>query len=253
VRILAGEQYAVSVKGKDFTRQVVEVDQETGEEREITVDLSATDFRNAIEAGDVSTVAEFLPQAIRSQAKEIINMMGAQVAMSDPDQAQITEMLFEMVEQAIDEVTASDDLLAAMRGMEDIPVPPPRAKAVKDYGTREIDYKDIMSRILKSLNADDFDELDSITQDLKARPMKETIDETSAMAGGAVEGASGEEKEVDSLIREDDEEIEENMIDLAWGPANLALDPVERDPTYAAGDEIETLAKRRAGANVTSG
>jgi hypothetical protein len=83
--------------------------------------------------------------------------------------------------------------------------------------------------------------------------MKETIDETSAMAGGAVEGASGEEKEADALIREDDEEIEENMADLAWGPANLALDPVERDPTYAPEDEIETLAKRRAGANVTSG
>jgi hypothetical protein len=30
VRVLAGEQYAVSVDGKDFTRQVVEVDPETG-------------------------------------------------------------------------------------------------------------------------------------------------------------------------------------------------------------------------------
>lgn len=252
VRILAGEQYAVSVKGKDFTRQVVEVDQETGEEREITVDLSATDFRNAIEAGDVSTVAEFLPQAIRSQAEEVINMMGAQVAMSDPEQAQIAEMLFEMIEQTIDEVTASDDLLAAMRGLEDAPVH--QAPPIKDYGATEADYKEIMTRILKSLNADDFAELDSITQDLKTRSMKETIDEMSAMAGGAVEGASGEEKEADSLIREDDEEeIEENMADLAWGPANLALDPVERDPTYEPGDEIETLAKRRAGANVTSG
>jgi len=179
VRVLAGEQYAINVDGKDFTRQVTKVNPDTREETTEVIPLSGTDFRNAIEAGDVSTVAEFLPQAIRSQAEEVINMMGAQAAMSDPDQAQLAEMLFEMIEQAIDEM--------------------------------------------------------------------------SAMAGGAVEGASGEEKEVDSLIREDDEEIEENMADLAWGPANLALDPVERDPTYAPEDEIETLAKRRAGANVTSG
>ena len=180
VRILAGEQYAISVDGKDFTRQAVKVNPDTGEEIVNIVPLSGTDFRNAVEAGDVSTVSEFLPQAIRSQAAEIINMMGAQVAMSDPGQAQISEMLFEMIEQ--------------------------------------------------------------------------TIDEMSAMAGGAVEGASSKEEEPDSLIREEDEEeIEENMADLAWGPANLALDPVERDPTYAPGDEVETMARIKAGANIQSG
>ena len=84
VRILAGEQYAVSVKGKDFTRQAVEVNPETGEETITTVDLSATDFRNAIEKGDVETVAQFLPQAVRGQAKEVINMMGVQSAVSYP-------------------------------------------------------------------------------------------------------------------------------------------------------------------------
>ena len=181
VRILAGEQYAISVDGKDFTRQVVEVDQETGEEKEITVDLSATDFRNAIEAGDMSTVAEFLPQALRSQAREVINMMGAQEAMSDPEQAQIAETLMKLIE--------------------------------------------------------------------------ETIDEISAMAGGAVEGPASKKKkkEADTLIREDDEEIEENMADLAWGPAALSLDPVERAPYYEEEDEIETMAKKRSGANVALG
>ena len=180
VRILAGEQYAISVDGKDFTRQAVKVNPDTGEEIVSVIPLSGTDFRNAVEAGDVSTVSEFLPQAIRSQGEEVINMMGAQVAMSDPGQAQISEMLFEMIEQ--------------------------------------------------------------------------TIDEMSAMAGGAVEGAAGKEEEPDSLIREEDEEeIEENMADLAWGPANLALDPVERDPTYAPGDEVETMARIKAGANIHSG
>ena len=181
VRVLAGEQYAVNVDGKDFTRQVVEVDPETGEEKVTTVDLSATDFRNAVEEGDVQTVAEFLPQAIRGQAKEVINMMGAQVAMSDPEQAQIAETLMRLIE--------------------------------------------------------------------------ETMDEISAMAGGAVEGPASKKKkkEADTLIREDDEEIEENMADLAWGPAALSLDPVERAPYYEEGDEIETMAKKRSGANVALG
>jgi len=182
VRILAGEQYAISVDGKDFTRQVIEVDQETGEEREITVDLSATDFRNAIEAGDVETVAEFLPQAVRSQAKEVINMMGAQEAMSNPEQAQIAETLMRLIE--------------------------------------------------------------------------ETIDEISAMAGGAVEGPASKKKKkkADTLIREDDEEeIEENMADLAWGAATLSIDPVERAPFYDEEDEIEKMGIRRPGANVGLG
>jgi hypothetical protein len=48
-------------------------------------------------------------------------------------------------------------------------------------------------------------------------------------------------------------EIEENQADLAWGPANLALDPVEREPHYSEEDEIEPLKKRRAGANVALG
>ena len=55
------------------------------------------------------------------------------------------------------------------------------------------------------------------------------------------------------MIREDDEEIEENMADLAWGPAALSLDPVERAPYYEEGDEIETMAKKRSGANVALG
>ena len=181
VRVLAGEQYAISVKGKDFTRQVVKVNPDTGEETTEVIPLSGTDFRNAVEAGDVSTVAEFLPQAIRSQAKEVINMMGAQEAMSDPEQAQIAETLMRLIE--------------------------------------------------------------------------ETMDEISAMAGGAVEGPASKKKkkEADTLIREDDEEIEENMADLAWGPAALSLDPVERAPYYEEGDEIETMAKKRSGANVALG
>ena len=122
-----------------------------------------------------------MPSAIRSQAEEIINMMGAQVAMSDPEQAQIAEMLFEMIEQVIDEI--------------------------------------------------------------------------SAMAGGAVEGPASkkEKKKTDTLICEDDEEIEENMADLAWGPAALGLNPVDRAQYYEEEDEIETLAKRRSGANIALG
>jgi len=173
VRILAGEQYAVSVKGKDFTRQVVEVDQETGEEKVITVDLSATDFRNAIEAGDVETVAEFLPQAVRGQAKEVINMMGAQSAVSNPEQAQVAETLEKLVE--------------------------------------------------------------------------ETMDEISAMAGGAVEGPASKKKKkkADTLIREDDEEeIEEALSDLAWGAANFTPDPVERAPYYSEEDEIDPIKNK---------
>jgi hypothetical protein len=172
VRVLAGEQYAVSVDGKDFTRQVVEVDPETGEERETTADLSATDFRNAIEAGDVRTVAEFLPQAIRSQAKEVINMMGAQVAMSDPEQAQVAETLQRLVEEAMDEI--------------------------------------------------------------------------SAMAGGAVEGPASKKKkkEADTLIREDDEELEENQADLAWGTANFTPGAVERAPYYSEEDEVDPLINK---------
>ena len=173
VRILAGEQYAVSVKGKDFTRQVVEVDQETGEEKVKVIPLSATDFRNAIEAGDASTVAEFLPQAVRGQAEEVINMMGAQVAMSDPDQAIVAESLFRLIE--------------------------------------------------------------------------ETMDEISAMAGGAIEGPASKKKKkkTDTLIREDDEEeIDEALSDLAWGAANLGLDPVEREPAYDEEDDIDPLINK---------
>jgi len=43
------------------------------------------------------------------------------------------------------------------------------------------------------------------------------------------------------------------MADLAWGPAALSLDPVERAPYYEEGDEIETMAKKRSGANVALG
>jgi hypothetical protein len=240
VKVLAGEQFAIQVKGKEFTHSV------TG------APLSGTDIRNAVEAGNVDEVAEHLPSAIRSQAEEVINMMGAQVAMSNPEQAQIAEMLFEMIEQAIDEISASDDLLAAMRGMDQVRPDPP----IKDYGEREIDYKDIMSRILRSLTDEDYGALDMATQDLKSRAVKETMDEISAMAAGAVEGPASKKKKkkkTDTLIREDDEEIEENMADLAWGPATLKLNPVERAPYYEEGDEIETLAKRRSGANIALG
>ncbi len=174
VRILAGEQYAVSVDGKDFTRQVVKVDPETGEEKIEVVPLSATDFRNAIEAGDKQTVAQFLPQAVRSHAEEVINMMGAQVAMSDPEQAQVAETLQKLVE--------------------------------------------------------------------------ETMDEISAMAGGAVEGPASKKKKkkkADTLIREeDDEEIEEALSDLAWGAANFTPDPVERAPYYSEEDEIDPIKNK---------
>ena len=174
VRILAGEQYAVSVDGKDFTRQVVKVDPETGEEKIEVVPLSATDFRNAIEAGDKETVAQFLPQAVRSHAEEVINMMGAQVAMSDPEQAQVAETLEKLVE--------------------------------------------------------------------------ETMDEISAMAGGAVEGPASKKKKkkkADTLIREeDDEEIEEALSDLAWGAANFTPDPVERAPYYSEEDEIDPIKNK---------
>ena len=49
------------------------------------------------------------------------------------------------------------------------------------------------------------------------------------------------------------QQMTENQADLAWGPANLALDPVEREPHYSEEDEIEPLKKRRAGANVALG
>ena len=154
-----------------------------------------------------------------------------------------------LIEETMDEAAASDDLLAAMRGLDQVkPVPPQRGPAVKDYGEREMDYKDIMSKILKSLSDKDWYELESATRDLKSR----SVDEISAMAGGAVEGPASKKKKkkkTDTLIREDDEEIEENMADLAWGPATLKLDPVERDPYYEEEDEIEPLAKRRPGAH----
>ena len=203
VRILAGEQFAIDVDGKEFTRQVVKVDEETGEETVTNVPLSATDFRNAIEAGDKETVAQFLPQALRGQAEEVINMMGAQVAMSDPEQAQVAETLQRLVE--------------------------------------------------------------------------ETMDEMSAMAGGAVEGPASaynkkKKKKVDTLIREEDDEIEESekkncgcgqdpcitygpqneseeeideaLSDLAWGAANFTVDPVERAPYYDEEDEIDPIKNK---------
>tara|TARA_Y100001938_G_scaffold52539_2_gene73487 strand:+ start:14052 stop:16421 length:2370 start_codon:yes stop_codon:yes gene_type:complete len=203
VRILAGEQFAIDIDGKEFTRQVVKVDEETGEETVTNVPLSATDFRNAIEAGDKETVAQFLPQALRGQAEEVINMMGAQVAMSDPEQAQVAETLQRLVE--------------------------------------------------------------------------ETMDEMSAMAGGAVEGPASaynkkKKKKVDTLIREEDDEIEESekkncgcgqdpcitygsqneseeeideaLSDLAWGAANFTVDPVERAPYYDEEDEIDPIKNK---------
>ena len=179
VRILAGEQFAIDIDGKEFTRQVVKVDEETGEETVTNVPLSATDFRNAIEAGDKETVAQFLPQALRGQAEEVINMMGAQVAMSDPEQAQVAETLQRLVE--------------------------------------------------------------------------ETMDEMSAMAGGAVEGPASaynkkKKKKVDTLIREEDDEIEEEideaLSDLAWGAANFTVDPVERAPYYDEEDEIDPIKNK---------
>ena len=153
-----------------------------GEETIEVIPLSGTDFRNAIEAGDINGVAEHLPSAIRSQAEEIINMMGAQVAMSDPEQAQIAETLMKLIEETMDEAAASDDLLAAMRGLDQVkPVPPQRGPAVKDYGEREMDYKDIMSKILKSLSDKDWYELESATRDLKSR----SVDEISAMVAAS--------------------------------------------------------------------
>ena len=167
VKVLAGEQFAINVDGKEFTHSV------TGHP------LSGTDFRNVVEAGDVKGVAEHLPRAIRSQAEEVLNMIGVQ-QMVAPEQARIAETLFSIIE--------------------------------------------------------------------------EVLDEMSAMAGGAVEGTPGSKKKKDdTLIREDDEEIEENMADLAWGPASLKLDPVEREPYYDEEDEIEPLNKRRPGANVALG
>ena len=251
VQVLAGGKYSISVDGKDFTHSV------TGQP------LSATDFRdNCLDNGDPRCIAEFLPKAVRSQAEEVLNMFGVQEIVP-PEQAQIAETLFGIIEEVLDEITASDDVLAAMRDMEALPVTTHGRKPAKGYGEREIDYKDIMTRILKSLTDEDYDELHSVTQELesdfeylKENPVEETMDEISAMAGGAVEGTPGskkKKKEADTLIREDDEEIEENMADLAWGAATLKLDPVERAPYYDEEDEIEPLIKRRPGANVALG
>tara|TARA_Y100001973_G_C5155938_1_gene310741 strand:+ start:366 stop:932 length:567 start_codon:yes stop_codon:yes gene_type:complete len=71
-------------------------------------------------------------------------------------------------------IAASDDLMAAMRDMEQLPEPSVVKGAVKDYGERDIDYKDIMSKILKSLTDKDYDDLEVATQDLKKGPVRET-------------------------------------------------------------------------------
>ncbi len=78
---------------------------------------------------------------------------------------------FKMINENI---SASDDLLAAMRDMEQLPEPSVVKGAVKDYGERDKDYKDIMSKILKSLTDKDYDDLETATQDLKKGPVRET-------------------------------------------------------------------------------
>ncbi len=271
VRILAGEQYAVNVDGKDFTRQAVEVDEETGEEKEVTVELSATDFRNAIEAGDVETVAQFLPQALRSQAKEIINMMGAQVAMSNPEQAQVAEILQRLVEETMDEISAMAG--GAVEG----PASKKKKKRADTLIREEDDEESVDEKELKKIS----DELKNAVKmhQSQADRIDSIVDnkEVNEAVSGAITiedvrmvmdklGLTGPDWNVIDVFERyaelnNAEELEkvltkqmtENQADLAWGPANLALDPVEREPHYSEEDEIEPLKKRRAGANVALG
>ena len=71
-------------------------------------------------------------------------------------------------------IRASDDLLAAMADMESLDSPLPPQRSIKSYGERDIDYKDIMSKIIKSLTDKDYDELEMATQDLKGHSLNET-------------------------------------------------------------------------------
>jgi dienelactone hydrolase len=271
VRILAGEQYAVNVDGKDFTRQAVEVDKETGEEREVTVELSATDFRNAIEAGDVETVAQFLPQALRSQAKEIINMMGAQVAMSNPEQAQVAEILQRLVEETMDEISAMAG--GAVEG----PASKKKKKRADTLIREEDDEESVDEKELKKISDElknavkmhqsQADRIDSIVGNKEVNEAISgaiTIEDVRMVMDKL--GLTGPDWNVIDVFERyaelnNAEELEkvltkqmtENQADLAWGPANLALDPVEREPHYSEEDEIEPLKKRRAGANVALG
>ncbi len=91
--------------------------------------------------------------------------------------SRLKEIISEEIDRfrAINEnIRASEDLLAAMADMESLDSPIPDKRPIKSYGERDIDYKDIMSKIIKSLTDKDYDELERATQDLKGHSMTET-------------------------------------------------------------------------------
>ena len=66
--------------------------------------------------------------------------------------SRLKEIISEEIERfkTINEnIRASEDLLAAMADLESLPGSVPEKPAHKSYGERDIDYKDIMSKILK--------------------------------------------------------------------------------------------------------
>ena len=91
--------------------------------------------------------------------------------------SRLKEIISEEIERfkAVNEnIRASEDLLAAMADLESLPGSSEEEPAHKAYGERDIDYKNIMSKILKSLTDKDYDSLEDATQSLKTHSLRET-------------------------------------------------------------------------------
>ena len=91
--------------------------------------------------------------------------------------SRLKEIISEEIERfkmISENIRASEDLLAALADMEALPGSAPEKPAHKPYGERDVDYKDIMSKILKSLTDKDYDSLEDATQSLKTHSLRET-------------------------------------------------------------------------------
>ena len=91
--------------------------------------------------------------------------------------SRLKEIISEEVERfktVNENISASEDLLAAMADLESLPGSAPEKPAHKSYGERDIDYKNIMSKILKSLTDKDYDSLEDATHSLETHSLRET-------------------------------------------------------------------------------
>jgi len=258
VRVAAGREWAIAAEGDDF------VHSQTGEAlsasqmraTENSPEAAAERQRLKLPIDPLEALSEFLPVRLRKDVARIhASLFGRQEMAAEGLIDLVTSMLIENYSKGpIEEIRASDDVMAAMKDMERLPVTTHARAPTKSYGEREMDYKDIMSRILKSLTDKDYDELHLATQDLesdfkylKEDPAEETVDEISAMAGGAVEGGlepKKKKKKANSIIREDDEEeIEEGCggnDNNGRMPSKInQIDYIERSPHYEMGDEVD--------------